>query len=133
MGYHLAMRIKATQITFLLVGDDTEWITKQDLELWTESLKKASSRKVESGNFNLQLVGLRTVTDETNGDAIKNVILNIPLPKSEINKPIRDAIFSLAAASPMDVSVDSYIIEADEFCKRNKVNLDGAYAVRADN
>ena len=133
MGYHLAMKIKATQITFLLVGDDTEWITKQDLKEWNENLKRASNQEVYAGNFNYQLVGLRISTDQTNGDAIKKVVLDIPLPKSQINKPIRDAIFSLAATSPMDVSVDSYTIEADEFGKRNKVNLDGAYAVQADN
>ena len=132
MGYHLAMRIKATQITFLLVGDDTEWLTRQDLKAWNENLERASNQEVYAGNFNYQLVGLRIATDETNGDAIKKVTLNIPLPKSEINKPIRDAIFSLAAASPMNVSVDSYTVEAGEFGKRNKVNLDGAYAVQAD-
>ena len=133
MGYHLAMRIKATQITFLLVGNDTEWLTKQDLKAWNENLKRASNQEVYAGNFNYQLVGLRIVTDETNGDAIEKVILDIPLPKSQINKPIRDAIFSLAATSPMDVSVDSYTVEADEFGKRNKANLDGAYVVQADN
>ena len=126
------MKIKATQITFLLVGDDTEWLTKQDLKAWNENLERASNQEVYAGNFNYQLVGLRIATDETNGDAIKKVTLNIPLPKSEINKPIRDAIFSLAAASPMDVSVDSYTVDADEFGKRNKVNLDGAYTVEAD-
>ena len=133
MGYHLAMKIKATQITFLPTDEYTQWITEQDLKPWIEILKQASDREVDTGNFNYQLVGIRIASDENNGDAISQVILDIPLPKSEINKPIRDAIFSLAATSPMDVSVDSYTIEAEEFGKRNKVNLDGAYAVQADN
>ena len=132
MGYHLAMKIKATQITFLPTDECAQWITEQDLKPWIEILKQASDREIDTGNFNYQLVGIRIASDENNGDAISQVILDIPLPKSEINKPIRDAIFSLADTYIMEVSIDNYTVEADEFGKLNKVNLDGAYTVQAD-
>ena len=132
MGYHLAMKIKATQITFSPTDECAQWITEQDLKPWIEILKQASDREIDTGNFNYQLVGIRIASDENNGDAISQVILDIPLPKSEINKPIRDAIFSLADTYIMEVSIDNYTVEADEFGKLNKVNLDGAYTVQAD-
>lgn len=132
MGYHLAMKIKATQITFLPTDEYAQWITEQDLKPWIEILKQASDREVDTGNFNYQLVGIRIASDENNGDAISQVILDIPLPKSEINKPVRDAIFSLADTYIMEVSIDNYTVEADEFGKLNKTNLDGAYTVQAD-
>lgn len=132
MGYHLAMKIKATRITFLLTGDETQWISRQDLTSWTESIMKASGKQTDAGHFDYQRAGLRITSDKDNEDVVKKVILDIPLPKSEINKSIRDAIFSLDSVAPMDVSVDDYTVNTDTFAKTNQRSLDGAYTVEAD-
>lgn len=126
------MKIKATRITFLIDRDDSQWLTEQDLKSWSDNIKEISQRSTSAGHFNIQLTGLRWSEDSENGGAIKKVSLEIPLPKSEINKTVRDAIFALGMLAPMRVSVDNYTVDQDEFGERNKTNLTNAYVVKAD-
>ncbi len=125
------MEIKATRVTFLCDGDSYQWITEQDLKPWADNIKEITDRNVDAGHFNYHLAGLRFSPNEDNGDAIKKVVLEIPLPKSKINKVVRDAIFALGLMAPMRVTVENYTVDADEFSERNRTNLNGAFTVEA--
>lgn len=126
------MKIRATRVTFLFNGDSAQWIATQDLKQWEEKLKKVSTNSRLSGHFDYQLSGLRSTVDGENGGAIKKVVLEIPLPKSEINKLVQDVIFSLQDIVPMRVTVENYTVDPIKFGERNSTNLRGSYVVEAD-
>lgn len=132
LGTMSDMKIKATRITFTFNSDSSRWATEEDLRPWMETLERISEDFKLSKHFSMRRTGFRYFHNMEDGGAIKEVVLNVPLPKSEINRAVREAIFSIGAIAPTSVSVENYTIDADEFGVDNKTNLNGAHTVKAD-